>query len=50
MEEFCAFILTVIVGVLGDIYGYEHNIGQLGQIVATALMGSIILWNVRRKK
>lgn len=48
--EILAFIITVIVGVLVEGLGVKYNMSGIGTMVAIALMGTIILWNVRHKK
>lgn len=48
--EILAFIITVIAGIFVEGLGVKYNMAGIGTMVAVALMGTIILWNVRHKK
>lgn len=48
--EILAFIFTIIAGVFFEAVGVKVNLSGLGNMVAVALMGAIILWTIRHKK
>jgi ABC-type Mn2+/Zn2+ transport system permease subunit len=49
MTVIIAIISTLIVGILGAIFGYENRVPELGAILAIATMGGFILYAIRKK-
>ncbi len=49
--EIVAFIITIISGVIAEgTIGVAFNMPGIGPIVSITVMGSFILWSIRRKK
>lgn len=45
--EVLAFIVTILAGYLGSALGWKMNWPEAGPIAAIAIIGSIILWQIR---
>lgn len=45
--EVLAFVVTILAGYLGSAFGWKMNWPEAGPIVAIAIIGSIILWQIR---
>lgn len=45
--EVLAFIVTILAGYLGSALGWKINWPEAGPIAAIAIIGSIILWQIR---
>ena len=48
--EVLAFIVTILAGYLGSALGWKMNWPEAGPIAAIAIIGSIILWQIRHPK
>lgn len=48
--EVLAFVVTILAGYLGSAFGWKMNWPEAGPIVAIAIIGSIILWQMRHPK
>lgn len=45
-----AIAFTIIAGIIGSTLGFEMNFSELGPILSVAIMGGMIMAEIRRKK
>lgn len=44
-----AFVVTIIIGVIGASFGYEMNFSELGPILSIATMGSFVMFQIKKR-